>query len=284
MEYLIPRLLSSFLTGVLLSQTGSFTQIATRNQLSSPSTLGLDGVSVLIVLLLYSSFLGLGIGPSTLMLFLLGLPVILLFSSVLASVMQGQSIPRLIFIGIVFNLLVGAVFSIWQFLFLAFNLPFPTELWFGHFRYAGAEGSVVLVVVEVFILLGWRYFRKDFYSLSLGSLGRVPSKKFYSFLFFSAGAGTFAVISFFGAFSFLGLVFPFIARSLWFRKRDLSGEFILGALVNGVLMMLTDAVCYYFPIYGAEVPVGLLATIVGAVSLILLLTMRDGRFDPLAKK
>lgn len=287
MEYLIPRLLSAILTGAILSQTGSLIQMSTRNILASPSTLGFDGLSVLWILFFHSILLFFGYDQPVLMLFLIGMPVFIFIGWIYSGFINRQkNIERLILIGLTFNLLVGAIFSLWQFLFLAFNLPFPIELWFGHFRFANLEALSILAVVEIFIVAGWLLLKKDFYLFSLGksvaqNLG-LNHKVLFFFLFMAVALGTFSVISLFGAFSFLGLIFPIIARKLWFGKFDLKGEFLIGALLNGLSLMLIDAVCYFFPIYGAEIPVGLIATAVGAVSLILLL-WQSNHWEILAK-
>lgn len=287
MEYLIPRFLCAVLTGLILSQTGSLIQMSTRNILASPSTLGFDGLSVLWILLFHSVLLFFGYDQPVLMLFLIGMPVFFLIGWIYSGFLSRQrNIERLILIGLTFNLLVGAIFSLWQFLFLAFNLPFPIELWFGHFRFANQEALIILALVEVLILGGWFLLRKEFYLFSLGKSVaqnlRLNHKAVYFFLFVVVSVGTFSVISLFGAFSFLGLIFPIVARKLWFGKFDLKGEFLIGAFLNGLSLMAIDAICYFFPIYGAEIPVGLIATAVGAVSLILLL-WKSNHWEILAK-
>lgn len=287
MEYLIPRFLCAILTGAILSQTGSLIQMSTRNILASPSTLGFDGLSVLWILFFHSVLLFFGYDQPVLMLFLIGMPVFVFIGWIYSGFLNRQkNIERLILIGLTFNLLVGAVFSLWQFLFLAFNLPFPIELWFGHFRFSNPEALTILVLVEIFMLAGWLILRKEFYLFSLGKSVaqnlRLNHKALFFFLFIAVSVGTFSVISLFGAFSFLGLIFPIIARKLWFQKFDLKGEFLIGAFLNGLSLMAIDAVCYFFPIYGAEIPVGLIATAVGAVSLILLL-WKSNHWEILAK-
>jgi len=287
MDYLIPRLLSALLTGVILSQTGSLIQMSTRNILASPSTLGFDGLSVLWILLFHSVLLLFGYDHPVLMLFLIGIPAFVIIGRIYSVFLARQKkIEGLILIGLTFNLLVGAVFSLWQFLFLAFNLPFPVELWFGHFRFANVEALLILIGVELFILFGWFYLKKEFILFSLGKdVARnlkLSHNSLFFFLFVAVSIGTFSVISLFGAFSFLALIFPIIARKLWFVKMDLKGEFLVGAILNGVSLMLIDGLCYFFPIYGAEIPVGLIATAVGAVSLILLL-WKANHWELLAK-
>lgn len=287
MEYLISRFLCAILTGTILSQTGSLIQMSTRNILASPSTLGFDGLSVLWILFFHSILLFFGYDQPVLMLFLIGMPVFVFIGWIYSGFLNRQkNIERLILIGLTFNLFVGAVFSLWQFLFIAFNLTFPIELWFGHFRFSNIEGLTTLGIVELFILVGWQILKKDFYLFSLGKSVaqnlRLNHRGLFFFLFIAVSIGTFSVISLFGAFSFLGLIFPIIARKLWFAKFDLKGEFLIGAFLNGLSLMLIDAICYFFPIYGAEIPVGLIATAVGAVSLILLL-WQSNHWEILAK-
>jgi ABC-type Fe3+-siderophore transport system permease subunit len=262
--------------------------MSTRNILASPSTLGFDGFSILWILCFHSFLLLFGLDQPVMMLILFGLPIFVFIGWSYSRFLAGQKkIERLILMGLTFNLLVGAIFSLWQFLFLAFNLPFPVELWFGHFRFANMDAILILGLIEALMLGGWFLCKKDFLLYSLGksvaqNLG-LNHKRLFFFLFVSISLGTFAVIGLFGAFSFLGLIFPIVARKLWFKKYDLKGEFLIGALINGLSLMAIDAICYFFPIYGAEIPVGLIATAVGAVSLILLLWQSDGHLEILAK-
>lgn len=276
MDYLVLRLLCSLITGIILSQTGSIIQLGTRNILASPSTLGFDGLAVLWCLVFHSLSLAFFPEHSSLLLSLiLGLPCFLILGRVFAGFIKGQQrFERIILLGLTFNLFVGAIFSLWQFLFLAFNLPFPMELWFGHFRFVSQESFFYLALMEVFILGGYFWLKRDIALFSLGSMAknwRVREKQLFLFFFCSVAVGTFVVVSLFGGFSFLGLIFPIIARNLWFKSYGLKGEFLLGSLVNGLFLMLIDLLCYESPIMGAEIPVGLIVTAVGAVSLIFLL-------------
>lgn len=277
MDYLVLRILCSFLTGFILSQTGSFIQMGTRNILASPSTLGFDGLAILWFLIFHSLTVFLGWdGYSISTLLFIGLPLFTILGITFSKMLGGkEKFERIILLGLTFNLLVGAVFSLWQFLFLAFNLPFPMELWFGHFRFVEAEGLIALVIVEALILLGLLKWKKELLLFSLGpgiaKNWNLNEKSLYRFLFVAVAIGTLTVVSLFGAFSFLALIFPVISRKLWFKSQGLKGEIILGALINGFVLMLIDLLCYFFPILGAEIPVGLIVTGVGAVSLILLL-------------
>lgn len=289
MDYIIPRFLCALLTGVIISQSGSLVQMSSRNILASSSTLGLDGLGILWILIFHSVLLLFGFNFPVLYLILSGIPLFIFIGWIYSRFIGDyKNIERLILVGLTFNLLVGAVFSLWQFLFLAFNLPFPSELWFGHFRFADTEALIILLTLECLFFVGHFLLKKEFL---LFSLGRNVSMNIQSrqslllcFLFIFVAIGTFCIVALFGAFSFLGLIFPIVARKLWFKSFDLSGEFFVGAFVNGLFLMFIDSLCYYFPISGAEVPVGLMATTVGAVSLIFLIWKSDRYLEILAKR
>ena len=288
MDYLIFRMCCSLIAGMIISQTGTLIQLTTKNILASPSTLGFDGLSILWVLIFHSILLWLNLETPSYILFL-GIPFFILLGFYFSSVTtKAKSVNKLILMGLTFNLLVGAIFSLWQFLFLAFNLPFPVELWFGHFRFASFETLVILLFVQLAILAGWRFYKSDMTLLSLGSSVadnfKIPTTHLHRFIFISVSLGTFTVVSIFGAFSFLGLIFPIVSRRFWFNRFDLTGEFLIGSLVNGIIFCLIDLVCYLFPFYGAEIPMGLISMIIGAVSLMLILWKSRNRFEILAKR
>jgi iron complex transport system permease protein len=282
MEYLGARLLCSFFSGVIMSQSGSFIQLATRNLLASPSTLGLDGLAVLWVLVLHSASILISNGISGPLMVLSGIPIFTLLGLLYSRMLKrALNFERVVLLGVTFNLLIGAVFSFWQFLFMAFNLPFPVELWFGHFRFADWASAFVLMTIAAAILGFLFFYWKEVLLYSLGpSIARnfrLKQRALFSFLFMAVAVGTLTVVGLFGAFSFLGLVLPILSRRLWFRKFDLKGELFIGAMVNGAVLMLMDLLCYQFPVWGAEVPVGVIVTGVGAVSLIMLLWKTESR-------
>jgi ABC-type Fe3+-siderophore transport system permease subunit len=275
--------------GTVLSQTGSLLQLSTRNILAGPSTLGFDGMSILWILIFHSVLLYFQIEPTFQLILLSGLfPFFLLGAWFAYFLNKFKKVEKLIFMGLIFSLLVGAVFSLWHFLFLAFNLPFPVELWFGHFRFADSQSAVFLILLEFFLLLGWMIYRKEIKIFSLGpDVGanfNLKLKNLYHFIFISISLATFVIITLFGSFSFLGLIFPLISRKMWFKKFDLDGEVVVGGVVNGLVLMAVDLLCYFFPIMGAEIPVGLIATAVGALSLILILIQSDNRLEILANR
>jgi iron complex transport system permease protein len=213
---------------------------------------------------------------SPILMILSGLPLLVLIGWIFSVTMRGQNpLDKLVLTGLTFNLLIGALFSLWQFLFVAFNLPFPVELWFGHFKFADATTFFILLGFELIFFWGQTFYRRDLILMTLGSQVTLNLKfnqdKINFIIYSGTAAGTFLVISLFGGFSFLGLIFPIVARTMWFKKMDLKGELLAGSLCNGLFLMSVDLLCYFFPILGAEIPVGLIATAVGAASLVVIL-------------
>ena len=104
MDYLIVRMCSSFLVGMLLSQSGSLIQLGTRNILSSPSTLGLDGLAVLWLLVLSSIGLYFQVDLLEGWGLFLGLPLFILLGLVFTALIKGSGkYEKIILIGIFLN-------------------------------------------------------------------------------------------------------------------------------------------------------------------------------------
>ncbi|MCE3013621.1 MAG: iron ABC transporter permease, partial [Proteobacteria bacterium] len=146
------RLLTAFVVGAVLSFAGSLVQITTRNDLASPSTLGMDGVAVLMVMLSFLlqslglnfslTHLALGLGVITLI-------VLSFFSSVF---LKQRDLKIVVLMGMSVNLLVGAVFSIMQFMAMAFNQKFPDQLWFGRILSLDASSGLGLAFLLVAVI------------------------------------------------------------------------------------------------------------------------------------
>jgi iron complex transport system permease protein len=288
MEELIFRGGCSFLVGAILSQSGSLIQLCSRNILASPSTLGFDGLAIMWFLIIHVLATLFHMTYPLWISLLLGLVFFLLLGPLFQQLFKGNSkFERIILLGITFNLLVGAFFSLGQFLFLAFNLPFPSELWFGSFKYSDGLSLLILVLLEIVTIAFLSCKKMELRIFSIGPAVTlnwgIDEGRLCKSIFSLVAINTFVVVNLFGAFSFLGLIFPILARKSWFKKYDLAGEFLVGAMMNGVLLTMLDLGCYYFPIYGAEIPVGLIMTGIGAVGLIAILWLSFFNSENVAK-
>lgn len=279
MEIEVYRFIFAFICGYLISVSGSFSQLMTNNSLAAPSTLGMDGVAVLIVL--FTQVLGMELISSDsapfigIILFFVGyLIFFFLPKSKELDVWRVVNFKGVILFGLAFNLFVGAIFSIMQFLFMAMNVEFPSELWFGSFKSYRLSDLTVFIplifIVMAFIIRN----RSDFNLLNLGqglakSLG-VDLRPLQEKALFLSLLITVCVISFYGVFSFLGLIFPHILRSFKFFKNRVEYELLYGPILTGLVFAFIDQVCYSAVFYGAELPVGMVSSVIGAFFLIFL--------------
>ena len=164
MEFELIRIILAFFVGYLLSVSGSLTQLISNNVLSSPSTLGMDGVGVLFVIVSYLLTLSFGFKISNeLLSFLISvifIILVLLYSiyrnqskNIYSTIWSGSSIKKVVLVGLSFNLFIGAIFSIIQFVFMVTNIDFPTGLWFGNFKQYQDDWIYIFTPVFIFSLL-----------------------------------------------------------------------------------------------------------------------------------
>ncbi|HLT23060.1 MAG TPA: iron chelate uptake ABC transporter family permease subunit [Bacteriovoracaceae bacterium] len=270
------RLAASFCAGTLMSLMGSFIQLRSQNILASTSTVGLDSLSVLWILIFHSLTVILGMTVPFYGQLALGIFIFVIFGIYISKLTEKKfNLQKLLLLGLALNLFVGALYSLWQFLFLAFNFDFPTELLFGHFRFVSLDELFPVVVLLILFFAGLKRYWRELEIFSTGPeitrLAGINHQKMSRFFLVLSSVTIFLLVFLFGGFAFLGLVLPILSRGLWFRRFGLKGEFVLGGAINGVMFMLTDLICYSLPIAGAEIPVGLLSGVVGSLGLILIL-------------
>lgn len=285
LDYLEPtRLVLAFFVGYFLCLSGSLCQIVTNNDLASPSTLGMSGFGVLVVIvtqfmiIFMSPFLAL---PASLLSFIIFSCSLLIITSLVRlkkktfQLWTARTAKSYILIGIVFNLFVGALFSVIQFLFVGLNYEFPTQLWFGNFRYYHSGSIYILLALFVFTLFHLNRMKSELEVLNIGEgfaagLGfNVPSLQKKALLFSLVLTGS--TICFFGVFSFLGLIFPHILRSFNFFKSSISKELMIGPFICGMLLSVIDLLCYNFTFDGVELPVGMVSSVFGALLMMLIM-------------
>lgn len=292
-DWELVRLLSAFAAGMVISHCGSLIQLTSRNEMASPSTLGMDGLAVALVLLFYllQNFFDLDLSLEQ-----LGLIGVFLIGGILRLVpsrwlpyhgSRGEDFRFILLLGLSVNLLIGAVFAGLQFLAMAFAREFPNQLWFGRVQTFGATqlgGSVLLLTI-----LGITAFRHRgrWKALLLGpgwcyGLG-VPLQLIMKDALWIAFIGNLWVITQFGVFSFLGLLFPILLRQLPRYHARPWLELTEGALLAGGLFALLDHLCFNLTFHGAEIPVGLPAAMLGSLSLVILLWKRFLNQNSLAK-
>lgn len=281
MDFEIIRFLFAFLCGYFLTVSGSLSQLVTNNSIASPSTLGMDGAAVLFVIIsqFFVVLVGESIDPAYIAygLFLISSSLFFLVFSLRKKskdIWNTFNIQSLILFGLAFNLFVGAIFSIIQFLFMSLNFQFPTGIWFGSLKQYEANYIYLFLCVffmaKIFLI---KYSAK----LELLNLGRsiaeglgVDVSKVQRLSLGLSFILTGTVICYFGVFSFLGLIFPHILRSFSWFKKSMKAELIYGPYISGIIFSIVDQFCYQFDFYGAELPVGMVSSVIGAIFLIIL--------------
>ena len=273
------RLVTSFVVGTLLSFSGSLIQITTRNDLASPSTLGMDGIAVLMVMVgfLIKSF-GVNL-PLSELAFGLGLISLAFISFIAPYFLKQKDLKIVVLMGLSVNLLVGAFFSIMQFLAMAFNLQFPDQLWFGRILSLDLFSGLTLFVIVLSLLVFLAKYRKAWKALLLGSgwcrgLG-IPVQNIIKLSLLLSFLITLWVVVHFGVFGFLGLLFPLVLRQFKRYKGEPWRELTDGAIWAGFGFSVLDQICFEFTFHGAEIPVGLPASLFGAAALVSILWRRN---------
>lgn len=282
MEIDFLRLIFALFCGYFLTLSGSLSQLVTGNTIASPSTLGMDGAAVLFVII--SQFFAIGLGfeidyvHTAFILFFGTVTSIILFLKVRKirdhGIWQKFDIQKIILFGLAFNLFVGAVFSIIQFLFMALNFEFPTGLWFGSLKQYNISYLpvflLVFIIAKTYVLNVSRKFEAlnlgASFALGLGVDVYSVQRRSLQISFILTGI----VICYFGVFSFLGLIFPHILRGFTFFKTSMRRELLIGPYLTAVIFAVVDQCCYQFDFYGAELPVGMVSSVIGAIFLIFL--------------
>jgi len=273
------RFIFAFFAGLFLTVSGSLTQNTTQNNLASPSTLGFDGVAVFCVLvaqgLMHLFDINLSLELSAFLLFNLFFVTIVSLWKKGSSRVNSLDMKVVILIGLGFNLFVGAIFSVVQFLFMALNLRFPTGLWFGSFKFFYNYELLIFFIVFFLLLV---FLVKNISSLRLISVGvsfargvGVEINKVQRLSLLVSFYLTGVVICFFGVFSFISLIIPHILRLIPYVKNDMRREFTIGALIGALALAFLDFLSFNFTFYGAELPVGMVSSVLGSFTLIILL-------------
>jgi iron complex transport system permease protein len=275
------RFMFAFFCGYFISVSGSLSQLVTNNSLASPSTLGMDGAAVLFILvsqiILVVFNIDFSLNHLSLILFA-GTSLVLFpfvfYKSKVKNIWHQLNMQKVILFGLAFNLMIGALFSVIQFLFMALNFEFPVGLWFGSFKQYDQNFIFIFIIVFMVTQLVLYRLSPKIEVLNLGSsiaqgMGFDVEfiQKFGLYISFIL---TGIVISYFGVFSFLGLIFPHILRSFRFFKRNMKFEILLGPYFCGAILGVVDQLCYNVTVHGAELPVGMVSSVIGAFVLILL--------------
>lgn len=282
----LPRILSTVLTGIILSISGAVMQILLRNPLASPYTLGISnaaafGASFGIV------FLGAGtdIARSS-DLFLITNPYVITLSAFSGSLIglalilliirtRQVSVETIILSGVIINSLFGAGIAVMQ--YLANNVQLASIVFWNFGDLGRSDWGKLLFLSAVLLpaLIYFHYKRWDYKVLASGdnyaqSTGVRPQRVRICGLIVTSLI-TAVAVSFFGVIAFVGLVVPHIVRKLIGENE----EFLLtaSAIFGGMFLLLCDTVARTI-LSPLILPVGILTSFLGVPLFLFLLTRK----------
>lgn len=263
----LPRVLLALIVGGALALAGAIMQGLFRNPLADPGLLGISSGAALAVALWLVLPLSL---PVVLMLYA---PMLAAFIGSLAVTMvifilsqrHDPSLSRLLLVGIAINALCGAAVGILSWISNDAQLR-QLSLW-GMGSLGQAQWSTLLVTATVILpatLLLWRYAN----ALNLLQLGDeeahylgVDVPHLQRRLLICSALLVAAAVAVSGVIGFIGLVVPHLLR-LWLGADHRA--VIPGSVLAGALLLLAADTIARTLVAPAEMPVGLLTSLLGA--------------------
>nr|WP_307392581.1 iron ABC transporter permease [Bacillus horti] len=276
-DFRLPRMVISILIGAGLAVSGVILQGISRNGLADPGILGINAGAGLAVVLFIYFFQGSLTGLGTLSIFIM--PFFALAGATLAAVLiyvlawkDGVTPVRLILVGIGINAAFGAALIIFQLKmnprdFMQATIWLAGSIWGTNWKFVFATLPWILILIPI-TLLKARYLNV----LNLGDqtatgLGTAVEKERRTLLLLAVAlAGSCVAVG--GGISFLGLVAPHLARRLVGPKHQLLIP--TAVLVGALLLLAADAIAKNL-LSPAEIPVGIVVSVLGAPYFIYLL-------------
>jgi len=276
----LPRVLLALVTGGSLALAGCVMQGLFRNPLADPGLLGISSGAALAVALWVVIPLSL---PALMMLYA---PMIAAFGGALAATLvifvlsqqRNSTLSRLLLVGIALNALCGAAVGVLSWLSNDAQLR-QLSLW-GMGSLGQAQWSTLLAVTSLMVpgvLMIWRLAC----ALNLLQLGEeeahylgVAVVKVQRILLLCSALLVAAAVAVSGVIGFVGLVVPHLIR-MWLgadHRAVIPGSVLAGAS----LLLVADTVARTL-VAPAEMPVGLLTSLLGAPWFLWLIFRRGGQ-------
>ena len=259
----LPRVLTSLLVGVGLSLSGCLLQGVSRNDMADPGVLGINAGAGLLVAA-FVVFVPAGLVPSAVALPLLGWRL---------SVVRGASSPRrLLLIGVALATGLSSATSLLMLRMSDGDYAFVQNWIAGSIWGASWENVAILAVGLALLTAGALYASRTLNVLGLGEaaatgLGvNVPRARAALTAVAVGASGLACAVG--GGLTFVGLVCPHMARRLVGPNfRTLVPACVL---VGAVLMLLADIISRTL-LAPNEIPVGIVAAVIGAPYFLYLL-------------
>ncbi|WP_368645847.1 FecCD family ABC transporter permease [Alkalibacterium putridalgicola] len=281
-QFRIPRLLVAILVGIGMGVAGAVFQGITQNELADPGIIGIhSGSGLFVVVFLYLTSLYEGSHPWWMP---LSLPFVAFIGGITAALLiyilawkSGVTPVRLILVGIGLNAGFSALLLLVQ--LKMSDSDFNRALvWLSGSIWNASWQSVWSLLPWILIFLPLTLYKARVLTvmqlgeeMALGLGTRVEKEKFLLLIIGVAMAASSVAVA--GGIAFLGLVAPHLSRRL------VGGKFQrlipITAVVGAILMVVSDTLARTL-LAPAEIPVGLIVSVLGAPYFIyLLMTIKD---------
>ena len=261
----MPRVLSAFLVGAVLSVVGNSYQGLFKNPWLDPYLMGVSaGAS-------FGASLSLSLAESKGYIYVVMTPVFAfafsMISAFLALVVskRGRSIhsTQLVLAGATMNIFFGALTLFFLFYVRRSSQGFTTWI-FGSFSATVWSdflfAIVAFAVAMIPALLKWRSLDAMTFGEDFAKVVGVETERVKLLIFLSGVLSTSIVVSRFGSIGFVGLVIPHITRKLFGYSHRLSIPY--SAIIGGTFLVLSDLVSRIVAA-PSEVPIGVITAFVG---------------------
>lgn len=278
----VPRALLGFVAGAILALAGLVCQNLFKNDLATPDLLGISsgaaaGAVIALKFDLAPSFLGAG---GVVVFSFIGALSAILFIFAVARLVKNSSLYTFLMSGVAINFFYSSFIAFFQYIF---NLSdtFSLLRWLmGGIAVSGYKEVLFLIPLLVIFLILVLFFKKEFLMIAAGedfarSRGlNVAAFRIYSFLGLAVFVG--AVVSICGPIGFVALVVPHVSRS-WGRGR-FPATIAFTMLLGGGLLVAADLLARSV-IPPADIPVGIVTSLLGAPFFLLLLIAQLKKTD-----
>ena len=267
----LPRVVLAFFAGALLAQSGGIFQTLFRNPLATPYTLGLSTAAG------FGAFLGImfpwgifGMGTAALVMALIHTWLLLIFYNWI-----GRHMGRLLLAGVMLNYFFGALIMLFQYLADPLQIQQVTYFFMGSLHFYPWWQVILLGIASLILAIVCYSMAPRLDQMALGDdiahgRGVMVEKTRFSLLIL-CGIALALCVSMTGPISFIGLVIPHIIR-YWTKgnhRKMLPTAFFAG----GWFLITCDTLGRSLTLMGrgAEIPVGLITSALGAPFFIYLL-------------
>ncbi len=273
----LPRAIAALFIGTALATAGTVFQTLFRNPMASPATLGASSGAAFGALL--AIFLEQSYGVVIAMAFFGGLLSIFVVIGVIRH-LNIEPMLGLVLTGMVVSSLFSGLNSLLK--LLADPLKTLPEMTYWLFGSLANIGYPELSIVAVVIAMAWLLLYKLSFRINVLSMGYeeaktlgVDAKMTLYISILAATLLTAASVAISGIIGWIGLVIPHVCRNL--VSQDSKWLILAASPMAAIFLLIIDALSR--TLYTAEIPVGILISLIGAPVFLWILLRRKRHYD-----